>query len=298
MFHQGIVENNDDPLKMGRCQVRILGEHTENRSTSDSNEYLPVADLPWAEMASPIQSANISGIGDFMIPQQGSVVWLFFKDPEKQFPVYFAVANTIPAARPDYTKGFSDPDSVHPEAASVGKSQIPDRAQEVNNITKTPTSSGSVTEPSEPYNAEYPKNRVIETEKGHIIELDDTDGNERIHIYHKSGTFIEIFPNGDHVLKAINNNYDITLGNKNVIVKGAEDREVEGNKTENIGGTCNIVVSGTCTIDASGKCTVKGSNVELDGGGGNISGCVTGYSICPFLMAPHPDKSSTVKASH
>ena len=36
----------------------------------------------------------------------------------------------------------------------------------------------------------YPKNHVYETESGHIKEFDDTEGAERIHEYHKSGTFL------------------------------------------------------------------------------------------------------------
>jgi hypothetical protein len=27
-----VVENRDDPLKIGRCQVRIVGLHTENKT--------------------------------------------------------------------------------------------------------------------------------------------------------------------------------------------------------------------------------------------------------------------------
>ena len=40
----------------------------------------------------------------------------------------------------------------------------------------------------------YPFNHVIETGVGHYIEFDDTKGNESIHIFHKTGTFIEIDP--------------------------------------------------------------------------------------------------------
>ena len=45
----------------------------------------------------------------------------------------------------------------------------------------------------------YPNNKVTQTPSGHVIEIDDTPDAERIHIYHKSGTFIEMQPNGDVV---------------------------------------------------------------------------------------------------
>jgi len=38
----GVVEDNNDPLKMGRARVRIFGFHTDNLAE------LPTAGLPWA----------------------------------------------------------------------------------------------------------------------------------------------------------------------------------------------------------------------------------------------------------
>lgn len=42
------------------------------------------------------------------------------------------------------------------------------------------------------YNAEYPYNLTYTTKAGHAIELDDTIGYERLHLWHKSGTYEEI----------------------------------------------------------------------------------------------------------
>lgn len=41
-----------------------------------------------------------------------------------------------------------------------------------------------------------PLNQVTETVSGHLIEIDDNSGNERIHIKHKSGTYILVKPDG------------------------------------------------------------------------------------------------------
>jgi hypothetical protein len=38
----------------------------------------------------------------------------------------------------------------------------------------------------------YPYVHVFESESGHIIEIDDTPNKERIHIWHRSGTYLEI----------------------------------------------------------------------------------------------------------
>ena len=53
--------------------------------------------------------------------------------------------------------------------------------------------------------ARYPYNRMHETESGHIFEIDNTPGRERLRVKHTSGTDIEVSPNGDTVAKLKNN---------------------------------------------------------------------------------------------
>ena len=57
IFYYGCVENRLDPMKLGRCQVRIAGIHTEDKTQ------LPTEDLPWSLPLGSIYSASISGIG-------------------------------------------------------------------------------------------------------------------------------------------------------------------------------------------------------------------------------------------
>ena len=57
VWWQGVVEDRIDPLMLGRCRVRILGYHTD-----DKNE-IPTGDLPWATPMQPTTSAAMSGIG-------------------------------------------------------------------------------------------------------------------------------------------------------------------------------------------------------------------------------------------
>ena len=41
VWWQGVVEDRQDPLKLGRCRVRIAGGHTHIKME------VPTADLPW-----------------------------------------------------------------------------------------------------------------------------------------------------------------------------------------------------------------------------------------------------------
>ena len=68
-------------------------------------------------------------------------------------------------------------------------------------------------EPETPYAAIYPYNHVYESESGHIIEVDDTPKAERLHRYHRSGTFEEIHPSGIRVDKTVDDQYNITEKN-------------------------------------------------------------------------------------
>ena len=55
-------------------------------------------------------------------------------------------------------------------------------------------------EPSTQMYPVYPHNRVFETESGHVIEWDDTPGQERLHEFHRTGTFREIHPDGTFIM--------------------------------------------------------------------------------------------------
>ena len=44
----GVVEDRNDPQKVGRVRVRCLGYHTPDKGK------LPTADLPWAHVMNPI----------------------------------------------------------------------------------------------------------------------------------------------------------------------------------------------------------------------------------------------------
>ena len=58
-FHHfvGVVEDRQDPQKLGRVRVRVVGLHTHNK------EDLPTADLPWSMVALSPTDAGISGLG-------------------------------------------------------------------------------------------------------------------------------------------------------------------------------------------------------------------------------------------
>ena len=54
----GIVEDRQDPLKLGRCRVRCVGWHAEDKMQ------LPTEMLPWAMVTYPINNTNTYAINN------------------------------------------------------------------------------------------------------------------------------------------------------------------------------------------------------------------------------------------
>lgn len=100
VWWQGVVEDNDDPLKLGRIRVRVLGWHTDDKSE------IPTESLPWAAIVMPANSTTVSGKG--WSPTgllQGTWVVGFFRDGlNAQEPVVFGTLggiNTVKITVPD-----------------------------------------------------------------------------------------------------------------------------------------------------------------------------------------------------
>ena len=172
----GVVKSLNDPLQVGRIQVRIHGIH------SDSQIDIPDDKLPWAQVVAPITEGGTNGLGNPLGIQPDALVFgIFFDGPNSQLPL---ILGSLPKL-----EGDSETPSVN--ILARGSSSL----------DKTVTVEGA---PPDPYKAEYPNNKVTQTTSGHIIEIDDTENAERIHIRHKSGSFVEFHPDGSVVIKTEN----------------------------------------------------------------------------------------------
>jgi predicted chitinase len=115
---------------------------------------------------------------------------------------------------------------------------------------------GTWSQPEAPFGAQYPYNKVFETESGHIQEFDDTPGQERIHTYHRSGTYSEIDSNGTQVNYIIGDNYVLMERNGNIHVAGDCNITVDGNT--------NIFARTDANIEVAQNANIKvGNNLEL-----------------------------------
>ena len=237
----GIVEDRQDPLNLGRVRVRILG-----RNGIDLN-LLPTNNLPWAQVLLPTNNPNPYP------PKEGDQVFGMFIDGKNaQSPIILGVFPSIPQNAAVPNQGFNDVRTteqlakapVKPNESAINyprnldeptSSRLYRNESTDNSIVSLKESRRIPEEPSSGYAAVPPYNNVYESESGHAIEIDDTPGAERLHFYHRSGSYVEYEANGDRVERIQNDKFTVVIGNDTVYVEGDVNVKVNGNL--NLAGT-------------------------------------------------------------
>lgn len=165
--------------------------------------------------------------------------------------------------------GFRDPNNKYPLKSYINEPDTNRLARGIitgtviekkdSNIKKgvpKAVDQGSWDQPNNGFGSKYPFNKVMETESGHIQEFDDSPGHERIHTYHRSGTFTEIDPNGTQVNYIIGDNFTLMERNGSIHVAGEYNLTADGN--------ANIFCRSDANIEVSSNANVRvGNNVSL-----------------------------------
>lgn len=270
----GVVEDISDPKEMGRVRVRCFGYHTEDKSQ------IKTQDLPWAFVVQPVTSAAMGGIGTSptgLLP--GSWVVGFFRDgPSAQDPLILGTIASMPSA-PNKERGFSDPSGTYPKTQSLEYPDIPKqstnnfnkadsykkrntlRAQGVEIAVPPKVSTVAVDEADSYYSRKtwanldvksvvdpvYPDNHAKETKSGHVFEVDDTKGFERIAEMHTSGTYREIDAKGNLTTTIVGDRYTVILASDNIYIKGSCHITIDGNLHQLVKGNYHLEVEGNKT---------------------------------------------------
>jgi hypothetical protein len=263
----GVIEDINDPLKTNRVRVRCIGFHSDNKAE------IPTDTLPWA----PLVNTGLAASAPNFV--NGEWVVGFFLDGNKaQSPVVWGTMTGIPSAAADPSRGFNDPNGVYPRNIGVptnselarneltGSDPITLSRDSVKKGVRK-ANGGSWDEPSSAYNAVYPNNHVIETAGGHFVEIDDTSGAERLHVYHKAGTFVEMYPDGKTVFRSKGSSTEIVYDNKNIYISGDCSISADGNVNILSGKTTNIETGGDVNWKVGGKFTLEAPIVDVRASG-------------------------------
>jgi len=302
-YYIGVIEDRNDPEKLGRFRVRVLGLHPAERNL------LPISELPWATVL--VSSGGNSGLGTtppFFV--EGTWVYITFRDSDKQEPLIHGALPGRPAeAGAQSELGFRDPFGKYPLVA--GESDVSELArgeQTANNpVTRDsnrrtaiatsdfdgfdiPTVGSNLTIPGSSgatfdvplvvngtYAPQYPYNHVTTTESGHVLEFDDTLGQRRVHLSHAAGSYQEYSNDGTYVSSIISDKYDIVNSNSFAFVGGDEVRTIDGalkikvNKNDTAGNHYDIEVGAGANINIMVRNGDLNMNVK-----GNINQFVDG----------------------
>ena len=101
--------------------------------------------------------------------------------------------------------------------------------------------------------SEYPYNQVQETQSGHVIEVDDTPGGERILIKHRTGSGVELRADGSVLISSKRNKVEVTGADHTVIVEGDGNLVYRGNLNVHVTGDYNLSVGGNINIENKHK---------------------------------------------
>ena len=213
--YRSVVHDNKDPEMLGRLRLKVPEVFGEALVTD------------WAfGKVGVTGSDGVHEKGDFHIPNIGDAVWCEFESGNPNYPVWSGTWYSKLTPPPVLAQGSPD-DTVQPISHATGVA--PD-----------------------PYHARYPRNHVFKTISGHTVEFDDTQDNERIKIYHASGTFVDIDATGNVRIKVVGNVYSEVDGDVSERIHGDVTRIIEGNHAQ--------YVEGNETLDVGGYniTTVKG----------------------------------------
>lgn len=296
----GVVEDRNDPKTLGRLRVRCLGYHTEDLTKLPTSD-LPWAHVMNPITSATVSGVGQSPLGAV---EGTWVVGFFTDGSDAQQPMIMGTLPGVPAKLPtkDATRGFQDVTNAnYPKytETDVNRLAVNEKTEDDDgNVSESNPHStltirradrdlavgiaqidgifGGVAqidpdldttfwdEPETEYNATYPRNHVYESEGGHIREMDDTPGAERIHERHNSGSGYEIFPNGTKVTRVKGKNYNIVSDDEYCHIQGTARETIDKglrirvNSEGQAGNNYNIEVG-------------QGSNVNVEVNGGNIN---------------------------
>ena len=296
----GVVEDRNDPKTLGRLRVRCLGYHTEDLTKLPTSD-LPWAHVMNPITSATVSGIGQSPLGAV---EGTWVVGFFTDGSDAQQPMIMGTLPGVPAKLPtkDDTKGFQDVTNAnYPKylETDVNRLAVNEKTEDDDGNVSESNPHNTLTirradrdlavgiaqidgifggvaqidpdldatfwdEPETEYNATYPRNHVYESEGGHIREMDDTPGAERIHERHNSGSGYEIFPNGTKVTRVKGKNYNIVSEDEYCHIQGTARETIDKglrirvNSEGQAGNNYNIEVG-------------QGSNVNVEVNGGNIN---------------------------
>lgn len=279
IWYIGIVENESDPTRQGRVQVRCFGIHPP----ADSGDLL-TEDLPWA----PVLNA---GHGGTILPTKGDWVFGGFIDGrDAQHPFVFG---TIPGSNTQLptNSGSSDPytkasleafnnyglpplpkvqvgEDLETTQLALQNSSLLDLQAAANSLKEQ--LGYAIKEPAVPFSTQAHRNAVWKSRNSNSY-LQISENEEHIVLSHESGSHIQIDKNGNIKIKSFGDAYMLSEGHLFEGARGSKSLTVEGpyslkckNAIIDVEGDMTHTVKGNYDLNIGGRFTVSiGQGLEI-----------------------------------
>lgn len=251
--YRGTVADRDDPETLDRvkCYVpEVLG----HGFSSD-----------WATICTP--AGGMYDYGQVVVPPKGAGVFVEFEAGDVNRPLVTGYWYSKPKGEsevPKHARGLMD--ETDETKGTIKGETIPFKppAEE----GEDPPERGEplpIQEPPSPFGGKYPDVIVFKSLSGHLMEMDDTKGEERIQIFHRIGSYREIRRDGSVVDKAIGSSREIVTDDKILHILGKEYRLVEQPADLTYRRDKKMVVAGTLKEEVQqGKVLVVGGKERKD----------------------------------
>lgn len=229
--YRAVVRDNQDPSGIGRIKVQVPA-------------LFGGATSAWCWPASPMGGNSPDAPhGAAFIPEIGDMVWVELEEGNTQKPPVWSGGPWSTESVPDHARAFPDEADNNPVKGHP--------------LGVIPESSFDATETG--------KVRLIQMPSGSRIELDDTEGSERVQIFHASGAHLEILKDGTINLGATENlRLQASAGLLQVFAAMAWEQIVNGMVSMTVEGDWQQTVGGSYRCEVAGDYRVKASTITME----------------------------------
>ncbi len=108
----------------------------------------------------------------------------------------------------------------------------------------------------------YPHYWSHKTRSGHNFVMDDSKGHESVTLQHRSGSAIQMMPDGAIHITAHNSMYTVVFAENRMVVTGAQDVTVKGDCSLRVYGDKNETIHGNYNLAVNGDFNMTSKNLN------------------------------------